>query len=179
MKKQFIIAMRVANRFGVLTRVSAMFSRRGFNIDSLTVSPTETEGISRMTVVMQGDDYARNQMIKQLSKLNEVLEICEMERDSSVTREMALVKIDCTQETRQDIITTANVFRANIIDYGLDSMVVGVTGESSKLEAFINLMKPFGIIEMCRTGAISLERGADTLKQKNMEYINSLGRNVD
>lgn len=176
MKKQFVIAIRVSDRFGVLTRVSAMFSRRGFNIDSLTVSQTETPGVSRMTVVMQGDDYTRNQIIKQLSKLNEVLEICEMESGASVVRELALVKIDCTQETRQDIITTANVFRANIIDYGLDSMVIGVTGESSKLDAFINLMRPFGILEMCRTGAVSLERGSGTLKQKDMEYINSLGR---
>lgn len=177
MSKQFVIAMRVKNRFGVLTRVSAMFSRRGFNIDSLTVSQTETEGVSRMTVVMQGDDYTRNQIIKQLSKLNEVLEICEMESGQSVVRELALVKIACDSHTRQDIITTANVFRCNIIDYGLDSMVIALTGESSKLEAFIKLMEPFGIIEMCRTGAVALERGTGTLKQKDMEYINSLGRN--
>ncbi|MBP3481252.1 MAG: acetolactate synthase small subunit [Clostridia bacterium] len=174
MQKQFVIAIRVSNRFGVLTRVSAMFSRRGFNIDSLTVSPTETDGVSRITVTMQGDDYARNQMIKQLSKLNEVLEICEMKSDSSVIREMALVKIKCDSATRQDIITTANVFRANIIDYGTDSMVIIVTGESTKLDAFIKLMKPFEILEMCRTGAVALERGEDCLRHKDMEYINSL-----
>lgn len=174
MNKKFVIALRVQNKFGVLTRVSAMFSRRGFNIDSLTVSQTETEGVSRMTVVMEGDDYTRNQIIKQLSKLNEVLEICEMEQGDSVVRELALIKIACDQSTRQDIITTANVFRCNIIDYGIDSMVITVTGESSKLDAFISLMKPFGIIEMCRTGAVALERGTGTLKQKDMEYINSL-----
>ena len=165
MQKQFVIAIRVSNRFGVLTRVSAMFSRRGFNIDSLTVSPTETDGVSRITVTMQGDDYARNQMIKQLSKLNEVLEICEMKSDSSVIREMALVKIKCDGATRQDIITTANVFR---------SMVTIVTGESTKLDAFIKLMKPFEILEMCRTGAVALERGEGCLRHKDMEYINSL-----
>ncbi len=179
MKKQFVIALRVSNRFGVLTRVSAMFSRRGFNIDSLTVSQTETEGVSRITVVMQGDDYTRNQIIKQLSKLNEVLEICEMEAETSVVRELALVKIDCSQETRQDIITTANVFRANIIDYGLDSMVIVLTGESSKLDAFIRIMQPFGILELCRTGAVALERGIGCLRDKDMEYIYTLGRNKD
>ena len=175
MKRKFVIAIRVSDRFGVLTRVSAMFSRRGFNIDSLTVSPTETQGVSRITVTMEGDDYARNQMIKQLSKLNEVLEICEMKSDSSVIREMALVKTKC--DSAQDIITTANVFRANIIDYGADSMVIIVTGESTKLDAFIKLMEPFGILEMCRTGAVALERGEDCLRHKDMEYINSLKNN--
>ncbi len=174
MKNQFVIAIRVSNRFGVLTRVSAMFSRRGFNIDSLTVSPTETEGVSRITVTMQGDTYVKNQMIKQLSKLNEVLEICEMSKDSSVIREMALVKISARADTRQDIITTANVFRANIIDYGTDSMVIIVTGESTKIDAFIKLMQPFGILEMCRTGVVALERGEQCLRSKDMEYINTL-----
>ncbi len=100
-----------------------------------------------------------------------------MKSESSVIREMALVKIRCDSNTRQDIITTANVFRANIIDYGTESMIITVTGESSKLDAFIKLMKPFEILEMCRTGVVSLERGEACLRDKDMEYINSLKSN--
>ncbi len=174
MIREFIIAIRVSNRFGVLTRVSSMFSRRGFNIDSLTVSITETPGVSRITITMQGDDGDRNQIIKQLTKLHEVLEISEMETAKSVIREFMLIKIKSNTETRQEVMDAVGVFRGNVIDYGSESIIVGISGESQKVKAFTELMEPFGILEICRTGAVALERGTDCLRLKDMNYINGM-----
>ena len=162
--KKFIIGMLVSNKFGVLTRISGMFSRRGFNIDSLTVGVTENDNYSRMTVTMTGDDYARDQMIKQLSKIQEVKEIKEMLPDSSVIRELIILKVSITNETRQNVMDAVNVFRAKIIDFAANSICLEITGDTGKLDAFIDLMKPYGIIEMCRTGAVAMERGNVSLK---------------
>ena len=162
--KKFIIAMLVSNQFGVLTRISGMFSRRGFNIDSLTVGETENRGYSRMTVTMTGDDADRDQMIKQLGKLHDVQEIKEMDPEKSVSRELILIKVAANAQNRQDIMDAVNVFRNKIIDFSPNSVCMEITGESSKLDAFIELMKPYGIIEMCRTGLISLDRGNICLK---------------
>lgn len=162
--KKFIIGMLVSNKFGVLNRISGMFSRRGFNIDSLTVGVTENEDFSRMTVTMTGDDYARDQMIKQLSKIQEVKEIKEMPESSSMTRELIMLKVATAAETRQEVMNAIDVFRAKIIDFGQSSICMEITGETGKLDAFIELMKPFGIIEMCRTGAVAMDRGKTSLK---------------
>ena len=162
--KKFIIGMLVSNKFGVLNRISGMFSRRGFNIDSLTVGVTENENFSRMTVTMTGDDYSRDQMIKQLSKIQEVKEIKEMNHDTSVIRELIILKVALTPETRQSVMDAVNVFRAKIIDFGAESICLEITGDTGKLDAFIELMKPYGIIEMCRTGAVAMERGKESLK---------------
>lgn len=176
--KEIVIAIRVRNQFGVLTRVAGLISRRGFNIETLTVSATETPGVSRMTVSLHGDDYARNQIIKQVSKLHEVLEIGEIENGSGVTRDLLLIKVGATAENRQDVIAATNVFRGSIADFARDSMVIQLAGDESKLDAFIELMKPYGILEMCRTGLISLDRGAECLKDRNMNYINRMDQEV-
>lgn len=161
--RRFVISMLVANQFGVLTRVSGMFARRGFNIDSLTVGVTEKPGYSRMTVTMTGEESDRDQMLKQLQKLHDVKEIKEMDPASSVSRELILIKVAANSQNRQDIIDAVNVFRNKIIDFSPEAVCMEITGESSKLDAFIELMKPYGIIEMCRTGMVSLDRGTECL----------------
>ena len=164
--KQFVISIRVWNKFGVLTRVASMFSRRGFNIDSLTVSATETEGVSRMTITATGDDYVKKQIILQLNRLHEVIEISEMPYETTLARELLLIKIKNQSEHHQEIMDAVNIFKANIIDYAPDSFCIEVTGESSKLDTFISVLKPFGIIEMCRTGVVALDRGNGSLLNK-------------
>ena len=161
--KQFVISIRVSNRFGVLTRVASMFSRRGFNIDSLTVSATETEGVSRMTITATGDEYTKKQIILQLNRLHEVISISEMAYEGSLIRELLLIKIRNSGERHQEIMDAVNIFKASIIDYAPDSFCIEVTGETSKLDTFISVVKPCGIIEMCRTGSVSLDRGAKCL----------------
>lgn len=170
--KQFVISIRVLNKFGVLSRVASMFSRRGFNIDSLTVSATESEGISRMTITATGDDYTRKQIILQLNRLHEVVAISEMPYENSLIRELLLIKIRNTGERHQEIMDAVNIFKANIIDYAPDSFCIEVTGESSKLDTFISVVKPCGIIEMCRTGAVALARGSSSLREMDMGYLN-------
>lgn len=169
--KQFIISMRVWNKFGVLSRVASMFSRRGFNIDSLTVSQTETHGVSRMTVTATGDEYDKKQIILQLYRLHEVIEICEMPYETTLARELLLIKIKNLSEHHQEVMDAVNIFKANIIDYAPDSFCIEVTGESSKLDTFISVMKPFGIIEMCRTGVVALSRGSECLREMDMTYL--------
>lgn len=170
--KQFVISIRVSNKFGVLTRVSSMFSRRGFNIDSLTVSATETPGISRMTITATGDDYDKKQIILQLNRLHEVIEICEMQYESAVIRELLVIKIKNVIENHQEVMDAINIFKASVIDYAPDSLCIEVTGESTKLNTFVDLMKPYGILEMCRTGVVALQRGADCLRDMDMGYLN-------
>lgn len=161
--KKYTIGMLVANQFGVLNRVAGMFSRRGFNIDSLVVGVTESPKLSRMTITMTGDDGDRDQIVKQLEKLHEVYVVEEMTPDKIVSRELILIKVACTPENRSEILDAVNIFRTKIIDYTADSLCIEVTGETSKVEAFIELMRGYGIIEMCRTGSVSLHRGAKCL----------------
>lgn len=163
--EKFIIAILVANISGVLTRVSSMFTRRGFNIDSLTVGETEESEFSRITVTFCGDSYTKDQMVKQLGKLHDVKEVEVLDKHETVSRELVLIKIANTSETRQDILAAVDIFRAKIVDYSTTSLCCELTGESSKIEAFIELVKPFGIIEMCRTGIVALERGCNSLKR--------------
>ena len=162
--KQYIIAILVANQFGVLTRVSGLFSRRGFNIDSLTVGETESPEFSRITVALRGDKASKEQIIKQLSKLHDVKEIKEMKPEETVVRELLLIKVKSDDSSRNKIIDAVSVFRSKIVDYTTDSVCIEITGESSKINAFIDLLKPFGIIEMCRTGVVVLQRGINCLK---------------
>ena len=161
--QKFIIGLLVKNRFGVLNRISGMFSRRGFNIDSLVVGETENSEYSRMTITMTGDDYSRDQIIKQLSKIPDVSEVEEMS-EAIVSRELMIIKVKATNETRQEIMDAVNVFRNKIVDYSPKVLCIEMTGESTKLDAFIDLMRPYGIIELCRTGKVSVNRGEKTLK---------------
>lgn len=169
MKKnnKFVIAVYVDNKFGVLTRVTSMFTRRGFNIDALTVGETECPEYSRITISLSGDGYAKEQLINQLRKLFNVKKVEVLEEEEAIKRELALVKIKNNKETRGDVLSAVEVYRAKVIDYNLDEMCVEITGDPSKIDAFIKLMIPYGIIEMCRTGIVALERGSGTLLSKN------------
>ena len=159
---KFVIAVYVENKFGVLTRVTSMFTRRGFNIDALTVGETESPEYSRITISLSGDGYAREQLINQLRKLYNVKKVDVLQEDC-IKRELMLLKVRYDKETRADILAAADVYRAKVIDYTTDEMCIEVTGDPTKIDAFIKLMIPFGIIEMCRTGIVALERGNTTL----------------
>ena len=159
-----IFSILVANKPGVMTRVSSMFTRRGFNIDTLTVGETESPEFSRMTVSMIGDDYSKDQLVKQLSKLHDVKQVQVMERDETVTRELLLIKVKNDSSTRQDVLAAVDVFRSKIVDYSPDALCIEITGETTKINAFIELVKPFGIMEICRTGIVALERGSHCLR---------------
>ena len=165
MENKFILAVYVDNTVGVLTRVTAMFTRRGFNIDALTVGETERPEYSRITITMAGDKYVREQMMNQLKKL-EVVKKVEVLDDSPIKRELMLIKVRNEQKYREEIMTAVNVYRASVIDYSTSGMCIEVTGNPSKIDAFVELMQPFGILEMCRTGIVALNRGTTTLLNK-------------
>lgn len=162
-KNQFILSVIVSNHFGVLTRVSGLFSRRGYNIDSLNVSETENPAYSRMTIIVRGDDYIKSQIVKQLAKLHDVKRVELMQEDEVVLREHMLIKINVTQNTRPEITEAVNIFRGKVVDFNATSMTIEVTGEPSKLDAFIEFAKNIGIAEICRAGALALNRGTQTL----------------
>ena len=159
---KFIIAAYADNTSGVLTRVTGMFTRRGFNIDSLTVGETERKEYSRITISMSGDEYVKEQLVNQLKKLYVVKRVEVLDAEP-IKRELMLIKVKNEPVHRSDIMTAVDVFRASVIDYSMEGMTIEVTGAPSKIDAFVKLMQPFGIIEMCRTGVVALERGADTL----------------
>lgn len=165
MENRFILAVYVDNTVGVLTRVTAMFTRRGFNIDALTVGETERKEYSRITISMVGDKYVREQLINQLKKL-EVVKKVEVLDDSPINRELMLIKVKNEAKNRADIMTAVDVYRASVIDYSAEGMCIEVTGNPSKIDAFVKLMQPFGILEMCRTGIVALDRGIVTLLNK-------------
>ena len=163
---KFVIAVYVDNKFGVLTRVTSMFTRRGFNIDALTVGETERPEYSRITISLSGDGYAKDQLINQLRKQFNVKKVEVLEKDESIVRELMLIKIKNSSEFRSDIMAASQVYRANIIDYTNEAMCIQVIGDPSKIDAFIRVMEPFGIIEMCRTGVVALERGSGSIQEK-------------
>lgn len=162
--KRHVISVLVTNQSGVLSRVAGLFSRRGFNIDSLSVGETEHEDISRMTIVARGDDLVLDQITKQLDKLHDVLYIKELYKDDAVFRELLLIKVTATKETRASIIEVADIFRAKIVDAATESLVIEITGDQTKLDAFINLIEPYGIREFTRTGLTALQRGNSVIK---------------
>ena len=164
---QFVIAVYVENKFGVLTRVTSMFTRRGFNIDALTVGETESPEYSRITISLSGDGYAREQLINQLRKLINVKKVEVLESDC-IKRELMLIKIKNERDQRSDISFACDAYRAKVVDYNADEMCIEVTGDPLKIDAFIELMKPYGIIEMCRTGLVALDRGNLPLIKKNI-----------
>lgn len=160
-----VIAVYVENKYGVLARVSGLFMRRGFNIDSLTVGETDDPNYSRITITMNGDEYVRDQVINQLKKLVNVKQVKLLDTGGSVERELMLLKVRNTPENRSEIMAATEIYRAKIIDYTTDAMCVEVTGEPSKIKAFIEVMKPLGIVEMCRTGVVALERGGSIMEK--------------
>ena len=160
--KKFVIAVYVDNKSGVLTRVTGMFTRRAFNIDTLTVGETERPEYSRITICMRGDDNVKEQIINQLKKLVVVKKV-EVLENEPIKRELMLIKVSNDAKNRNDIMTAVDVFRASVIDYSPEGMCIEVTGSPSKIDAFVKLMQPFGILEMCRTGIVALDRGNKTL----------------
>ncbi|MDD6661705.1 MAG: acetolactate synthase small subunit [Lachnospiraceae bacterium] len=163
MKKR-VLSLLVDNTSGVLSRVAGLFSRRGYNIDSLTVGETADPRYSRMTVVARGDEQILDQIVKQLAKLIDVVDIKVLEEESSVNRELVLVKVRADAADRQSIIAIANVFRGSIIDVGKDSLIIELTGQQSKLDAFVELLRGYEILELARTGITGLSRGAEDIR---------------
>lgn len=144
---RFVLSVLVENKAGVLSRVSGLFSRRGYNIDSLTVCETHNPNQSRMTIVVRGDEYILEQIQKQLAKLQEVISIKKAERATSVQREMALVKVKAEANTRGTIIETCDIYKARIVDVGLESVIIEITGSEEKIESLLRLLQPYGILE--------------------------------
>lgn len=153
------LSVLVENKPGVLARVAELFARRGFNIESLAVGTTEKPDISRMTIVVDVEEHSLEQVRKQLHKLINVIEIIDLDPDSSVAREMIMAKIKVNTENRSEVIEIVDIFRGNIVDVSRESIIVEVTGNASKLHAFEDLLKPYGIRELVRTGKVALPRG--------------------
>jgi len=163
--KKIILSILVENTSGVLSRVSGLFSRRGYNIDSLSVGETEDSNYSRMTVVARGDDLILDQIRKQVDKLEDVKEIIELTDGDSVCRELILVKLAVNQRERRDVIAIAEIFRANIVDVAKESLMIEIIGNLGKVNAFLKLLEGFSIIELVRTGVTGLTRGIDSMGQ--------------
>jgi acetolactate synthase-1/3 small subunit len=155
-----ILAVLVENQPGVLARVSGLIRRRGFNIDSLAVGPTEDPALSRITLVVDGDEAQTQQVMRQLEKLIEVLAVNELPSSGSVARELALIKVSATAEVRPQILQIASVFRANVVDVGSSSVMIEVSGAQEKVDALLAVTREYGIQEVVRTGVIALDRGS-------------------
>jgi len=152
------ISVVVQNRFGVLTRIAGLFSGRGFNIDTLNVGPTQNDKISRMTIVVVGNDQVLEQVVKQLKKLVDVLEVHDFKDGDVIDRELILIKVKANSSSRPEVMQICDIFRAKIVDVQSSSLAIEVTGDESKIDKFLALMKPFGILELSRTGRIALPR---------------------
>ena len=161
-----ILSILVDNTSGVLSRVAGLFSRRGYNIDSITAGVTADQRYSRMTVVCEGDDQMLQQITKQLAKQEDVRDVKVLEQDDSVARELMLVKVAVKPEQRQGALSVADIFRAKIVDVEQDSLMIELTGNQSKLEAFFNLLDGYEILELARTGITGLSRGS-----KDITYL--------
>jgi acetolactate synthase-1/3 small subunit len=165
------LSVLVENKPAVLVRVAALFARRGFNIDSLAVGPTEHEEISRMTIVVNCDEHPLEQVTKQLNKLINVLKIVELEPSQAVHRELVLIKVRADADTRAKVIETVQLFRAHIVDVALDAVTVEATGGQDKLEALVRVLEPFGIKELVQSGTIAVGRGGRSITDRSLRPI--------
>jgi len=161
----YTVAVLVRNRFGVLNRVTSMFRRRQFNIGALTVSETESNEYSRITVTFDGEEWYKEQLINQLYKLPDVCSIKEFDADNCVSAELLLIKIENKTENREEIRAAADAYGAKTVDYTKDSIMFQLTDSSRRIDDFIDLMRDFGILEICRTGVVSLGKGSDTIRE--------------
>jgi len=157
--RKHVLSVLVENKAGVLTRIAGLFARRGFNIDTLAVGPTEDPEISRITMTLDGAEHPIDHVTKQLHKLVNVLKIRDLEPEETIAREMALLKISADGATRAEVMQLADIFRSRIIDVSSRTVTIEVTGTAEKIEAFETMVKPFGIVEMVRTGEIAIARG--------------------
>lgn len=158
-----VLSLLVEDKPGILTRVAGLFARRGFNIESLAVGPTETPGLSRITVVADEDDVLLEQLNKQLNKLVNVIKIVELEPDSSVQRDHVLVKVRADNSTRSHVLEAVNLFRARVVDVASDTLVIEVTGDYGKVNAFLKVLEPYGIKELVQSGMIAIGRGGKSI----------------
>lgn len=163
---RYTVAVLVKNQFGVLNRVTSMFRRRQFNIDALTVSETESNDYSRITVLFSGEEIKKQQLINQLYKLPDVCSIQELDKDNTVSVELMLIKMENNPDTREEILAAAKAFEAKTVDYCKDSIVFQLTADAVRIDSFVSLMKDFTILEICRTGIVSLERGSSTIRSQ-------------
>ena len=162
---RYTVAVLVRNQFGVLNRVTSMFRRRQFNISALTVSETESNDYSRITVLFDGDEVNKQQLINQLYKLPDVCSIRELTREDSFSVELLLIMVENKSEVRDEILAAAEAFEAKTVDYTRDSIMFQLTADARRIDDFINLMRDYTILEICRTGIVSLERGASTIRK--------------
>ena len=162
------LSVLVENKPGVLARIAGLFSRRGFNIDSLAVGPTEHSDISRMTVVVDVEDLPLEQVTKQLNKLVEVLKVVELDPNASVQREILLVKVRADMQTRSHILETAALFRAKVVDVATDAVTIEATGSSDKLDALLRILEPFGIRELVQSGRVAISRGSRSITDRSL-----------
>lgn len=168
--EKHVLSALVKNSSGVLSRVSGLFSRRGYNIDSLTAGRTEDPSISRMTITLMGDDNVLEQVKKQLNKLEDVIRVIDFKANESVYRELVLIKVRANAENRAAINETVKIFRSKIIDLSTDTLTIELTGDENKISALINLMEEYGIEELVRTGVTALQRGEKTIKNTIESY---------
>jgi acetolactate synthase-1/3 small subunit len=171
MASKHTLSVLVENKPGVLARVSSLFSRRGFNIDSLAVGPTEHSDVSRMTIVVNVDALPLEQVTKQLNKLVNVLKVVELETESAVQRELLLVKVKAEQATRSQIFEIVQVFRAKVVDVATDAVTIEVTGTADKLDAFIKVLEPYGLRELVQSGVVAVGRGARSITDRSLRSV--------
>ena len=162
------LSVLVEDQPGVLARVAALFSRRGFNIESLAVGPTEIEGVSRMTIAINVDKLPLEQVTQQLNKLINVLKIVELEPSASVQRELLLVKVKVDKDSRSSVLETVQLFRAKVVDVSTDALVIEVTGNSDKLDAFLRSVEPYGIKELVQSGMVAVGRGDKSITERSL-----------
>lgn len=166
-----VLSVLVENKPGVLARIAGLFSRRGFNIHSLAVGPTERDEISRMTVLVDGDELPLEQVTKQLNKLVEVIKIVELDDASSVDRELMLVKVKADTETRGQIVDLIQLFDAKVVDVAPDALTIELTGPSSKLDDFLRVAEPFGVRELVQSGMVAIGRGSRSITDRTLKPV--------
>ena len=165
------LSVLVENKPGVLTRIAALFSRRGFNIDSLAVGPTEHPEISRMTIVVNVDENSLEQVTKQLNKLVEVIKIVELEKGASISRELLLVKVRADADSRGQVLDAVQLFKAKVVDVAPEALTIQVTGNADKLSDFLQVMEPFGIRELVQSGVVAIGRGSRSITERSLRPV--------
>ncbi len=169
--RKHTIAVLVENKFGVLSRVAGLFSARGYNIESLSVGETLDPTVSRMTLVVRGDEFVIEQVLKQLHKLIDVIKVIDLTREDHVERELVLVRVNAEPQHRAEILRTADIFRAKVVDVTPTTFTLEVTGDETKLDAIIELLRPMGIQELVRTGKVAIARGSKTARKRPDEKL--------
>lgn len=170
-EKTYVVSMLVDNNSGVLARISSLFARKGYNIESLTVSATDDERVSRITITTHGDKQILSQILSQTAKLIEVRKVVALNSETSIQRELLLVKIKADEGMRSVVREVADIYKASVVDLSVDSMVVELTGKPSKIDGFLAVIEQYEILEMCRTGVTALARGSNVLGSEDAEEV--------